>query len=118
MSYVYEFLFVLVLLFLGNLPWAQLLTLSFMSLAQIMCCVYLAPYEDASLNRSETASQVLILFFVLTSRCFTDWVPDTQTRQYIACTQIVGALVFIIFMLLQIFYKVQVKLKLVVRLID
>ena len=85
-SYIYEFLFVLVLLFLNDRPWAQLISLSFMSLAQIMCFLYLSPFEDASQNRSELASQMLILVFVMTTRCFTEWVPDTETRQYVAYT--------------------------------
>jgi hypothetical protein len=84
MRYIFEFLFVLVLLFLNDRPWAQLMSLSFMSLAQIMCFLYLSPFEDASQNQSELASQVLILVFVLTTRCFTEWVPDTDTRQYVA----------------------------------
>ena len=86
MRYIYEFLFVLVLLFLNDRLWAQLMSLSFMSLAQIICFLYLSPFEDASSNRSELASQVLILVFVMTTRCFTEWVPDTDTRQYVAYT--------------------------------
>jgi hypothetical protein len=86
MRYIYEFLFVLVLLFLNDRPWAQLMSLSLMSLAQITCFLYLSPFEDASRNRSELASQVLIMVFVITTRCFTEWVPDTETRQYVAYT--------------------------------
>ncbi len=84
MRYIYEFFFVLVLLFLNDRLWAQLMSLSFMSLAQIMGFLYLSPFEDASQNQSELASQVLILVFVMTTRCFTEWVPDTDTRQYVA----------------------------------
>jgi hypothetical protein len=57
------------------------------------------------------------MFFVLTTRCFTDWVPDTLARQYIVYAQIVGVLVFLLFMLLQKLWNVQAKLKLVVCLI-
>jgi hypothetical protein len=48
MSYVYEFLFVLVLLYLNDNPWAQLTSLSVLSLAQMIVIFYLSPFEDAS----------------------------------------------------------------------
>jgi hypothetical protein len=57
------------------------------------------------------------MLFVLTTRCFTDWVPDTEARQYIVYVQIVGVLVFLLLMLLETLWKVQAKLNLVVNLI-
>jgi hypothetical protein len=48
MSYVYEFILVLVLLFLNDHPWAQITILSSMQLVQIMCFLDLSPFKDAS----------------------------------------------------------------------
>ena len=53
----------------------------------------------------------------MTTRCYMDWVPDTQTRQYVAYAQIAGILGFLIYMILQIGGKVVGKLKLVAKLI-
>jgi hypothetical protein len=57
------------------------------------------------------------MLFVLTTRCFTDWVPDTEARQYVVYAQIVVVLVFLLLMLQEILWKVQAKIKLFVCLI-
>lgn len=53
----------------------------------------------------------------MTTRCYTDWVPDTQTRQYVTYAQIAGILGFLLYMILQIGDNIVGKLKLVVALI-
>jgi hypothetical protein len=53
---------------------------------------------------------------VLTLRCFTDWVPNTQTRQYVAYGHIFLLMVFVLLMVLPVLSKMLAKLKLVYTL--
>jgi hypothetical protein len=48
MSYIYKFLFVLVLLFLNDHHWAQLTVLNMITIGSIKFFLYLSPFEDAS----------------------------------------------------------------------
>ena len=71
---------VLILLGAGLSPWYQIAMLNSMAVASIIYVMWFMPFENKSMNYIEVMNEVTLLLLTYTLWCFTDFVPEAETR--------------------------------------
>jgi uncharacterized membrane protein len=72
--------FVLVLIFMQKKPWAQVMLITWYSLFMTMFVSHVKPFENPAMNSTEFINQWAGLAVITFCFCFTDFVPDGETR--------------------------------------
>ena len=71
---------VLILLGAGSYLWVQIAMLNSMAVASIIYVMWFMPFENKSMNYIEVMNEVTLLLLTYTLWCFTDFVPEAETR--------------------------------------